>query len=269
MTNSSASKWFTPGRWWMTLLGASAIVVGVSILMSRSYIGHRALDMNESGRVSSCQSLTLSAMRPQPQAVDIALLGNIYSMCYQEASQEDTLVDFGIRKSAYLNQQVQTPILLWMVVTITLSGVILAGMQLIAAYRLATAGKGSLDQGGGELGVESGKISLKSSVTGLLILAISLAFFMVFVSKVYLIQDTHAQVDAPTVHTAFPAVVGMAPQTVATPQAQRGFPAAAVATRPAVPGQSQPSPSGAHAFPAAAGLGPASSYLQNARQASR
>lgn len=223
-----ATNWLTPSRWWISLVVASAIVVVISIAMSRSYIGHRSLDMDESGRISECQLRMLKAMRPQPQTVDVSLLGTIYSMCYQEASQEDTLEDFGIRKSAYLNQQVQTPILLWMVVGITLSGVLLAALQLVAAYRLATNGEAAFDQGG-QVSIEHGKFSLSSSVTGILILSISLAFFMVFVSRVYLIQETHSQVDAPATRVTFPATVGWAAQTAAAPQQRGGSPAAITA----------------------------------------
>lgn len=85
---------------------------------------------------------------------------------------------------------------MWMVVAITLSGVALAGLQLVAGYKLAAAGKAAFEQGG-QLSIEHSKISLGSSVTGLMILAISLVFFIVFVTKVYLIQETHTQSDAP------------------------------------------------------------------------
>jgi hypothetical protein len=145
-------------------------------------------------------------------------------LCYQNLAGVFVLTYFGIRKSAYLNQQVQTTILMWMVVAITLSGVVLAGLQLIAGYKLASTGKAAFEQGG-QLTIEHSKISLSSSVTGLMILAISLAFFMVFVSKVYLIQETHSQVDAPVRDTGFPATID-----------ERGRPSAATVPPTAVPG---------------------------------
>ena len=113
------------------------------------------------------------------------------------------LTDFGIRKSAYLNQQIQTVILMWMVVAITLSGVALAGVQLVAGYKLAAIGKAAFDQGG-NLSIEHSKISIGSSVTGLMILAISLAFFTIFVYKVYFITDPG---DAPATGSGLPALL--------------------------------------------------------------
>ena len=189
---------FTPINWWLSLLGVSTVVVLIALMISRSYIAHQALNLDEAGRVSGCEARMLYAIKPQPETINLAVLGSVHSLCYQDVAGEDVLTDFGIRKSAYLNQQVQTTILMWMVVAITLSGVILAALQLIAGYKLASTGKAAFEQGqGGHLTIEHSRISLSSSVTGLMILTISLAFFMVFVSKVYKIQETHSQVDAP------------------------------------------------------------------------
>jgi hypothetical protein len=76
-------------------------------------------------------------------------------------------------------------------------------VQLLAAYRLAGTGHGTFaDQQ--EIVLEQNKISLKSSVTGLMILVVSFAFFMVYVAWVYtskeLKQETpeSASVSAPT-----------------------------------------------------------------------
>ncbi|CAB3744350.1 hypothetical protein LMG24238_07244 [Paraburkholderia sediminicola] len=77
-----------------------------------------------------------------------------------------------------------------MVVTTTVSGVLLSAVQLVAAYKLASAAS-SKDMGsqGGSVDLEVGKISVKSSVTGLLILAVSFAFFIVFVNSVYSLKN--------------------------------------------------------------------------------
>jgi hypothetical protein len=78
--------------------------------------------------------------------------------------------------------------MLWMVVGITISGVILAGLQLFAGYRLALVGVKGLEPSG-DLTIEPKKIAINSTVTGVLILSISLAFFYVFVKYVYLIKE--------------------------------------------------------------------------------
>jgi hypothetical protein len=74
-----------------------------------------------------------------------------------------------------------------MVVAITISGVLLAGFQLLAAFRLANAGRGEFTQGG-ELSLDQKSISLKSSVTGVIVLTISLVFFITYVKWVYPIR---------------------------------------------------------------------------------
>jgi hypothetical protein len=111
-------------------------------------------------------------------------------MCYQTIAREDILVDFQIRKGAYRQALVTTSILTWLVVAITLSGIVLAGLQLMAGYKLASLGKEEFGGQGADLGIEPSKISIKSSVTGLAMLAISLAFFMVFVTNFYKIRES-------------------------------------------------------------------------------
>jgi hypothetical protein len=183
------ADWLTPRTWLISFGVALATVVFASIMVSRSYIADNALNLNESDRISDCTSELLGSLKPQAAVVDLGMIEHVRFVCYQEVFNEDKLTDWGIRKSAYLNQQVQTPVMLWMVVAITLSGVFLAALQLLAAYRLAALGKAAFEQGG-QLSVEHNKISLSSSVTGLMVLAVSFAFFLVFVTKVYLIQES-------------------------------------------------------------------------------
>jgi hypothetical protein len=95
-------------------------------------------------------------------------------------------VDNGIiRRDNYVFQRHENIILLIMVVSITLSGVFLAGLQLLAAYKLALLGKAEFASAS-ELRENS---SFKSSVVGLVILTISFAFFLVFVVDVYTLKD--------------------------------------------------------------------------------
>jgi sterol desaturase/sphingolipid hydroxylase (fatty acid hydroxylase superfamily) len=88
----------------------------------------------------------------------------------------------------YANQLHQNSVIMWMVVAITLSGVILAGIQLWATYRLAQAGKGTIADGG-EVMIEQNRLVVRSSVVGVVILALSFAFFAVYVLFVYRITD--------------------------------------------------------------------------------
>jgi hypothetical protein len=79
-------------------------------------------------------------------------------------------------------------VLLWMVVIITISGVLLAGLQLMASYKLAISGRQQFGDSS-DLLLQHDKITLKSSVTGLFILVISFAFFIIFVFEVYTIKE--------------------------------------------------------------------------------
>jgi hypothetical protein len=178
----------TPAVWiWSFALASLAVVIG-AWTVSKSYISHTALELNEPKRVAECRQGILAELRAAKTPLDLKSLAGVHGLCYAEVNEEDMLDDYGIRSSAYLNQQLQTTILLWMVVAITFSGVILAGVQLVAGYRLASAGKAGFDVGG-SVGVEKDKLSVSSSVTGVLILAISLLFFYVFVHDVYLIKE--------------------------------------------------------------------------------
>jgi hypothetical protein len=189
-----ASHRLTSKSWCLSFSIALAVVVCISAVVARSYIGHHALNLDDSGRISSCRAQVLYELSPSTPVIDVGLLEHIHYMCYQQISEEDSLTDFGIRKAAFLNQQAETPVMLWMVVAITLSGVLLAAIQLLAAYRLASSGKGGFEQGG-QISVEARKISLSSSVTGLVILTVSLAFFIVFVTQVYVVKEVRSSLD--------------------------------------------------------------------------
>jgi sterol desaturase/sphingolipid hydroxylase (fatty acid hydroxylase superfamily) len=94
------------------------------------------------------------------------------------------LNDFELRKRTFTQQYFANEIMLWMVVVMTLSGVLLAALQLAASYRMAS-GKGAPAPLSGELTVAKDQLIFKSSVTGLFILIVSFAFFFVFVLYVY------------------------------------------------------------------------------------
>jgi hypothetical protein len=115
-------------------------------------------------------------------------------LCYQHLHSQGLLNDFKLRRLKFTQQSYDERILLWMVVVITVSGVVLAGLQLLASFRLASTGV-ARPAGAGEnwvpasdISLEQGKLSVKSSVTGLLILICSFAFFWVFVYEIFVIK---------------------------------------------------------------------------------
>jgi hypothetical protein len=116
----------------------------------------------------------------------------VWVTCANQVYFLDVMEDFDIRREKLLRQELDERVILWMVVAITTSGVALAGLQLLASYRLASAGTAKLADENRltvEAGADANKISIQSSVTGLMILVVSLAFFIVYVKWIYMINE--------------------------------------------------------------------------------
>lgn len=193
------------------------------------------LVLDETQKVQQCWSKSLQLMKPA--AVGFDTLGHLSDFCYTEIRREDLLTDFVIRRQDFVKQQFETEVIMWMVVTITLSGILLAGIQLFAAYQLASEGKAEFDSDH-NLRIEQGRISLKSSVTGLAILVVSLIFFIVYVKWVYTItgpvadpqpDDVLVQTPNPTPQQTVPKIVpglgGLLPPQVENAPGQTTQPA--------------------------------------------
>ncbi len=180
------------GRREYVLVGvvAAAILIIASFLLLKE-AGGGAADIaqlgNDPGRVlAECR---IDAMHQVGQEKPrLSELSEVASYCNSRVFEELKLRDMELRRLALLRQNSESPVLLWMVVTITISGVALSGLQLLASYHLAIA-KGATLDGGGELTLESSKLAVKSSVTGLLILVTSFAFFLVFVLYVHKVNE--------------------------------------------------------------------------------
>jgi hypothetical protein len=164
-----------------------AVVIWLTVLTATGRPSGRPNDpQNEIlNRIQSCIEASTDSSRQTrvgSQAMTLAQVG-----CINYIRGEFSLLDYNIRRSEFIQQQFRGEILLWMVVTITFAGVGLAALQLFAAYQLARLGNGSGSSLAteGQLSIEHGKISVRSSVTGLLVLALSLAFFIVYVKWIY------------------------------------------------------------------------------------
>jgi hypothetical protein len=187
---------------WIIAFAALAALAAVWVQSdSRRYV-----QPVEQLRATDCWERTIKLMSSQPQS--LKALTDIADLCYLEKQHEYHLENMRIQRQTFVEQHFVGRVMLWMVVAITLSGVALAALQLFAAFKLAVKGQGELAQEGG-LELEKGKISVKSSVTGLLILVVSFAFFLVFVEKVYTIQDVRGPRISPSAPTAADAGVAV------------------------------------------------------------
>ena len=149
---------------------------------------------DEAVTLSQCISERTAAAGIRMPTVQVA--DQWRALCYDLLADQERVRRLSATARIYEDQIFQNHIMLFMVVFITLSGVILAGLQLWASYRLAVSGKGTLAEGG-DLSFQPGNVAVKSSVVGVVILAISLAFFMVFVTEVYKITPASETPAAP------------------------------------------------------------------------
>jgi hypothetical protein len=161
-----------------------SIIFAVVVTIPRQQAPAPPIDMPT--RAQACRIEVHKALGLEKITSDV--WDQVSNICYMQVRGEALLADFNIRRSNLINQQVEGRIVLWMVVAITISGVALAGLQLLAAYRLAGAGHGEF-AASQEITLEQNRISLKSSVTGLMILVISFAFFMVYIVWVYTAKE--------------------------------------------------------------------------------
>lgn len=181
----------------------AAVLIGASVLTVLHFLATH--DKTSSSLVSpdkesqimqECETRTeakLESVRTDfytTKVQDVAVLESVTRYCFSDAARQAMLTDYDINRSLFKEQLSESRILLVLVVVITASGVVLAAVQLVASYKLASAASlKELGNLGGTLTVEAGKISLGSSVTGLIILAMSFAFFIVFVKEVYTLTD--------------------------------------------------------------------------------
>jgi hypothetical protein len=147
--------------------------------------------------ISQCTSDTAAALHPnQPPTPD--MLRHAREHCYSLIHAHGLLKDFALRELNFIQQYRANGVLMWMVVAVTLSGVLLAGLQLMASYELARTNRRS-PVGNSEFLLKRDRVVLKSSITGLFILVMSFGFFLVFILYVYRFEHVpHQSVPIPT-----------------------------------------------------------------------
>ena len=121
---------------------------------------------------------------------------SLYNLCNDQIFRTFQYNDFAVRREKFVRQELDERVNLWLVVIITISGVVLSAIQLIMSYKIAVSGKEHWSTDAA-FAVKQGEISFKSSVTGLAILALSLAFFVVYVGWIYPNKEVGAALGIP------------------------------------------------------------------------
>lgn len=136
--------------------------------------------------IERCSADTLYAMKPTQ--IDVPLLRSTLEYCYTASFYTYAAREASVRYDLFTRQIFQNEVMLWMVVAITISGVILAGLQLFASYKISILTK-TASFGDADMTFKADSIAIKSSLTGVLILVSSFLFFFVYVYFVFTLHD--------------------------------------------------------------------------------
>jgi hypothetical protein len=169
------------------VMAATAILLAYRQTAGGIALAHSRQAPPDAGQqFSSCIDGTFKTIRVS--APDTATYTAVWRLCGEQIYDIDALNDFAIRKEKFTQQELDERVILFLVVAITLSGVCLAGLQLLVSYKLASRRRVNFTEDS-TLSLEHDKVSLRSSVTGLMILVVSLGFFIIYVKWVYTIRE--------------------------------------------------------------------------------
>jgi hypothetical protein len=176
----------------LSLVFVLLLFVSVSNLIVRKILEQPSKSLTSPALVETnqhhCISTTLTTLNPHD--IDFDLYEKVWSLCGKEEYARLSLEDFTIRREKFIRQELDERVTLWMVVGITLAGIVMSVVQLLMSYKLAVAGHSELAKVT-TLSIQKGKIAVQSSIIGVTILVISLAFFVVYVKWIYTITETH------------------------------------------------------------------------------
>jgi hypothetical protein len=177
-----------------------ATTLGLSVLLVCAYLfvyknaGPEPKADSPKETVHDCIVDTQSLSKVQIKNLDDYI--GLYNLCNDQMFRNYEYNDFAVRREKFVRQELDERVNLWLVVIITLSGVILSGVQLLMSYKIALSGKEYWNSDA-TFAIKQGEISFKSSVTGLAILAMSLAFFVVYVGWIYPNKEVGAALGVP------------------------------------------------------------------------
>jgi hypothetical protein len=182
-------------------------------IVALAYVGGATTFKESESYQARTESCKTGAYRLLPKnltaAADVRLLDAVSSYCYNDIWRADELGKSLIIRGMYIHQRYENNVILFVVVSVTLAGVGLAGLQLLTSYNLAASGRMQDDEPT-TLSIERGKLSLRSSITGVVVLGFSLAFFFIYILEVYNIapppteSEEHLKAQLPTQLTMLP-----------------------------------------------------------------
>jgi hypothetical protein len=100
--------------------------------------------LNQRQDLDDCVAKTLKGARPEALGVSlyVSLYEQVSQFCGAQIEGLDKLNEYNVRVEGFSRQRLDDSTILWLVVAITISGVGLAALQIIASYMLASAGRG-------------------------------------------------------------------------------------------------------------------------------
>jgi hypothetical protein len=162
-------------------LGLSVLLVCAYLFVYKNAVPEPKSD-NPRATVHDCIVETQSLSKVQINNINDYI--GLYNLCNDQIFRNYEYNDFAVRREKFVRQELDERVNLWLVVVITLSGVLLSAVQLLMSYKIALSGKEYWNSDA-TFAIKQGEMSFKSSVTGLAILAMSLAFFVVYVGWIY------------------------------------------------------------------------------------
>jgi len=183
--------------WHAAIVVIPVLLIGILFTSTNRYI---SVPWEQTGQASGptvspqrdCIAYTLSVLKLSEMSFPD--YERVWSLCGTEEFNRLYLHDFKIRREKFIRQELDERVTLAMVVAITVSGVVMSGLQLFMSYRLALSGHAAFDKDM-EISIQKDRVALRSSMVGLAILVISLAFFVVYVKWIYTM--TEVPVEAP------------------------------------------------------------------------
>ncbi len=174
------------------LLGSGLVLIAI-ILLTLAVAGLAAWlrpsqsavpAVSVAARYDQCLARVIAGDKPLDQQQSWAS-----GFCYEQARNAGLASELDVRHRAFSDQAYHSLVILWLVVAITLSGVLLAAAQLWMSFELVSQGR-EIEASDSEISLERGKIVVRSSITGLLILTISLVFFLVYAIWIFSIEES-------------------------------------------------------------------------------